>query len=129
MKEVKKKSKRITWGFDQMTNPTVVGVRFHMAFPELTELFAWLNEGVSAGAAWKGLVDRHLKKIGPDRAVGLAAEACDILAMGLTKDRDIETLVCYVMGLDRAVLISETIDSPEFLVRLREHVVGAVAAA
>ncbi len=110
------------------TNPTVIS-RLQSAFPELTEYFSWLNGGVQAGADGQALLRSYLKRIGPNDAAKLISEVHDVLVMGLTKERDVETLVCVVLGLNRTVLANEANGAVDFLIKLRDELLTMMAAS
>jgi len=128
MRDTKEESKQHSMKPINVTDPKVVSARFHMAFPELGKLFSWLNRGFDAGANWQALLEAHLKIIGARRTLKLANEVLDTLGIGLRTERDVETLVCNVLGLDQAVLIGEGITAVEFLITLRRMLSVAAAA-
>jgi hypothetical protein len=124
-----KQSKMSAPTFHHGSNPRAIRDRFQLAFPELTAFFSWLNGGFHAGAEWQSLLDAYLTKIDSRATAGLTGEVLDLSDMGLTKNRDVETLICVVLGLDRPFLASESLTGCEFLSRLRERVLTIGASA
>ncbi len=110
-------------------NPTVISGRLQSAFPELTEYFSWLNGGIQAGADGQALLRSYLTRIGPSHTAKLTSEVHDVLVMGLTKERDVETLVCVVLGLNRTVLAKEANGAVDFLIMLRDQLLIMMAAS
>jgi hypothetical protein len=96
----------------------VIGFRFRKAFPEATKCFAWLTGGLNSGAEWEPLVDSYVRRIGERRAMTLAGEVHDVLGIGLRKNRDLETLVCDILGWDRTLLADEAETPREFVTKL-----------
>jgi hypothetical protein len=80
-------------------SPEVIGRRFGKAFPELVKWFAWLNEGYLVGLAWQGLLVSHIARIGKLRTRELLCEARDVQLMGIPDARNLEVLICDVLGL------------------------------
>ncbi len=106
--------------FDLKASVEVIGFRFRKAFPEATKCFAWLKGGVYRGIDWEPLLDSYLHRIGDRRALTLTREVHDVLGMGLRRNRDLDTLVCDILGWDRALLADEAETSREFLIKLHE---------
>lgn len=108
--------------------PQAVSVRFQTAFPELTELFDWLNGAMYAGARWPATLKTYLAKIEPNRTATLTDEVLDVGSMGLSKERDVGVLVCAVLGLDEKLLEEEHITASRFLDQLKSTLLALVAA-
>jgi hypothetical protein len=104
--------------FDLKASVEVIGFRFRKAFPEVTKCFAWLIGGIDRGAAWEPLLNSYVQWIGQRRAMSLTREVHDVLGMGLRKNRDLDTLVCDILGWDRALLADEAQTSRVFLTKL-----------
>jgi len=128
MKEIKTSTPHLV-RLKRDANPTVISGRLQSAFPELTEYFSWLNGGVQAGADGQALLHSYLKRIGPNRTAELTSEVHDVLVMGLTKERDVETLVCVVLGLNRPVLANEANGAVEYLILLRDQLLNVMAVS
>jgi hypothetical protein len=88
-------------------SPEVIGRRLGKAFPELVKWFDWLDEGYSVGAAWQGLLVAHIARIGQLRTRALLCEAGDVQLMGIRDARNLEVLVCDVLGLSRDFVEAE----------------------
>jgi hypothetical protein len=86
---------------EQGTSPEVIGRRLGKGFPELVKWFDWLDEGYSVGAARQGLLVAHIARIGQLRTRELLCEAGDVQLMGIRDARNLEVLVCDVLGLSR----------------------------
>jgi hypothetical protein len=97
-------------------SPQVIGRRFGKAFPELVKWFAWLNEGYPVGLTWQGLLVSHIARIGKLRTRELLCEARDVQLMGIPDARNLEVLICDVLGL-----------SGDFVKTEAETVGGAIA--
>jgi hypothetical protein len=91
----------------QGISPEVIGRRLGKAFPELVEWFAWLNDGYPVGAAWQGLLVTHIGRIGKLRTRELLCEARDVQRMGIRDARNLEVLICDVLGLSRGFVEAE----------------------
>ncbi len=128
MKEIKTSTPHLL-RLKRDANPTVISGRLQSAFPELTEYFSWLNGGVQAGADGQALLRSYLKRIGPSHTAKLTSEVHDVLVMGLTKERDVETLVYVVLGLNRTVLANEANGAVEFLIMLRDQLLNVMAVS
>jgi len=105
-------------------SPVVVGQRFRKAFPELTRLSSWLSDGYRSGADWLALLDAHVGALNQPRALELTREAHDVMAMGLSNDHDVHTLVCSVLGLDSRLLNKEAMTATQFLIEVYERMVA-----
>jgi hypothetical protein len=127
MRDVVKQTNTNAPNFHRESNLAAVRDRFRLAFPELTAFFSWLNGGSRAGAEWRSLLDSYLSKLDPRSTAALIGEVLDLSNMGLTKNRDVETLIGVVLGLDQAFLASEGMTGSEFVSRLRERVLTIVA--
>jgi hypothetical protein len=107
-------------------SPVVIGQRFRKAFPELASLSSWLSDGYRWGTDWLALLDAHVGALDQPRATELAREAHDVMAIGLSSDRDVHTLVCNVLGLDSALLSNEVMTATQFLIEVHERLVTTV---
>ena len=85
----------------------MIGRRFGRAFPELTKWFSWLNKGYAAGATWQGLLVSHVARIGKRRTLDLLCETRDVRRMGIPDTRNMEVLICDVLGLSQDVIKRE----------------------
>ncbi len=106
--------------FDLKASVEVIGFRFRKAFPEVTKCFAWLIGGIDRGIAWDPLLNSYVQRIGQRRVANLTREVHDVLGMGLRKNRDLDTLVCDILGWDRALLADEAETSRVFLTKLHD---------
>ena len=91
----------------QGISPEVIGRRLGKAFPELVKWFDWLDEGYSVGAAWQELLVAHVARIGHLRTRELLCEAGDVQLMGIRDARNLEVLICDVLGLSQDFVEAE----------------------
>jgi hypothetical protein len=89
------------------TSPEVIGRRLGKAFPELVDWFARLDDGYPVGAAWQELLVVHIGCIGRLRTRELLREAGDVQLMGIRDARNMEVLVCDVLGLSKDFVKAE----------------------
>jgi hypothetical protein len=108
-------------------SPEVVGRRFGRAFPELAKWFAWLNGGYAAGATWQGLLVAHVGHIGKRRTGQLLSEVQDVQHMGLPDGRNLEVLICDVLGLSKDFVIMEAKTSSRTITALEQALLSLSA--
>ena len=101
-------------------NLDAVHRRFAKAFPELSRCFSWLNGGYAAGAEWEPLVAAYRARLSDVRTERLQREAHDALHFGLVDENDFAVLVSFVLGLDPAIMISESETPKAVLARFEQ---------